>query len=472
VQELKSENNPATLLVLGAGPKGISIAAKHWVLKHLGYPVPKLVVIEKQAVTAHWSGDYGYTDGRRILGTPPHKDVGFPYAATCWDEAGANKAVNAAMLVLSWPAYLIEQYRYSDWVDRGRPGPTHQEWSKYLQWVAERIELPLQSAEVYHIGITPDGRRWQLSCKAPQGQEQKVSPPAEFQLEGDGLVITGPGTPLNLPGQPAQHPRILDGASFWSNLTKFSELPKVSSKGRPLSVGVIGTGETAAAIVVALTEVLHDQVLIEVVTSKGVIYARDESYQENHVFSDPDALWIDLAKRHKRAAHDSRLPHSLTHHFKWSNLTEADRREFLSRTDRGVFSMQAMQAVNLAENVSPLTGSARQVIAGDEQVIVELEYNGEVRKASYDYLVVAIGFNPRWFVELMDESLQTKLTPEVSPSVELENFIGYDLAVQAFQPKLHLPMLAGLAQGPGFPNLSCLGLLSDRILRSYTAHKE
>jgi hypothetical protein len=27
----------------------------------------------------------------------------------------------------------------------------------------------------------------------------------------------------------------------------------------------------------------------------------------------------------------------------------------------------------------------------------------------------------------------------------------------------------GLAQGPGFPNLSCLGLLSDRILRRYVA---
>jgi mycobactin lysine-N-oxygenase len=32
-------------------------------------------------------------------------------------------------------------------------------------------------------------------------------------------------------------------------------------------------------------------------------------------------------------------------------------------------------------------------------------------------------------------------------------------------PALHLPVLAGLAQGPGFPNLSCLGLLADRVLR-------
>ena len=36
-------------------------------------------------------------------------------------------------------------------------------------------------------------------------------------------------------------------------------------------------------------------------------------------------------------------------------------------------------------------------------------------------------------------------------------------------PKLFLPNLAGLTQGPGFPNLSCLGLLSDRVLGAHLA---
>jgi mycobactin lysine-N-oxygenase len=46
----------------------------------------------------------------------------------------------------------------------------------------------------------------------------------------------------------------------------------------------------------------------------------------------------------------------------------------------------------------------------------------------------------------------------------LQEAIGYDLAVTDVTPKLFLPNLAGLNQGPGFPNLSCLGLLSDRVL--------
>jgi mycobactin lysine-N-oxygenase len=46
----------------------------------------------------------------------------------------------------------------------------------------------------------------------------------------------------------------------------------------------------------------------------------------------------------------------------------------------------------------------------------------------------------------------------------LQEFIGDDLAIADVTPKLFLPGLSGLTQGPGFPNLSCLGLLSDRVL--------
>jgi len=49
----------------------------------------------------------------------------------------------------------------------------------------------------------------------------------------------------------------------------------------------------------------------------------------------------------------------------------------------------------------------------------------------------------------------------------LERAVGHDLAVAGLYPRLHLPVLAGVAQGPGFPNLSCLGLLADRVLGAY-----
>jgi mycobactin lysine-N-oxygenase len=67
-------------------------------------------------------------------------------------------------------------------------------------------------------------------------------------------------------------------------------------------------------------------------------------------------------------------------------------------------------------------------------------------------------------LDLLELGLGGPLTGE-----RLQEAIGYDLAVTDVAPKLFLPNLAGLTQGPGFPNLSCLGLLSDRVLGATSA---
>lgn len=78
-----------------------------------------------------------------------------------------------------------------------------------------------------------------------------------------------------------------------------------------------------------------------------------------------------------------------------------------------------------------------------------------------------LGRDPLWFtslfsqhtLDLLELGLGGPLTAD-----RLQEAIGYDLAVTDVTPKLFLPTLSGLTQGPGFPNLSCLGLLSDRVL--------
>ena len=86
-------------------------------------------------------------------------------------------------------------------------------------------------------------------------------------------------------------------------------------------------------------------------------------------------------------------------------------------------------------------------------------------------VVVAIGFRARWFEGLLGGEARRRLEGALA-GAELERRIEIDLSVAGLSPALHLPLVAGLAQGPGFPNLSCLGLLSDRILRRYVAVKE
>ena len=409
-----------TLAVLGAGPKGIAIAAKARALEAAGLGAPRVVLIDRGAVAGNWSGRQGYTSGVLPLGTPPEKDVGFPYADS-W--GAASPAITAAMADYTWQRHLIARGVYADWVDRGRMRPTHRQWSWYLREVAEKAQAEIIAAEV--VGLEADGERWQLTMESGEA------------IGADGVVVTGAGPPIRVSGQPERHPRVLDGRSYW--LHEHAIRTRVAQ-----NACVIGSGETAASIVISLVSKLPKHSTVDVLTSRGVLYSRGESYEENRLYSDPGD---------------------------WPGLAEAHRREFLVRTDRGVVSLQAEQILNQSRGFRALAGRAVAIQAGQRQVVVTMEYGDEREQVAYDLVVVAIGFEPHWFEGLLGAQARHRLG-EALAGTHLERRIEADLSVADLRPPLHLPVVAGLAQGPGFPNLSCLGLLSDRILRRYVAPPE
>jgi mycobactin lysine-N-oxygenase len=409
-----------TLAVVGAGPKGIAIAAKARALAAAGLGAPRVVLVDRGAVAGNWSGRQGYTSGLLPLGTPPEKDVGFPYADS-W--GAASPAVTAAMADYSWQRHLIAHGAYADWVDRGRLRPTHRQWSFYLREVAERAEAEIVAGEV--VGLDADGDQWRLALE-----------PGEA-IWADGVVFTGAGPPVGVAGQPRQHPRVLDGRSYWLR-------ERAPGKQVAQSVCVIGSGETAASIVISLLKNSNKRSTIDVLSSRGVLYSRGESYDENRLYSDPGD---------------------------WPRLAESHRREFLERTDRGVFSLQAEAILNQSRGFRTLAGRAAAIEASERQVVVTIDYGNERERVAYDLVVVAIGFEARWFEGLLGGEARRRLDSGLA-GARLERRIKLDLSVAGVDPPLHLPVVAGLAQGPGFPNLSCLGLLSDRILRRYVALEE
>jgi mycobactin lysine-N-oxygenase len=378
-----------------------------------------VVLIDPGPVAGNWTGHQGYTSGLLPLGTPPEKDIGFPYPGS-WGAASA--AVTAAMARFSWPQHLISKGVYGDWVDRGRLRPTHRQWSFYLRDVAARAQAEVVSAQVE--GMEAMGDQWRLGLSG--------DPSGRSELWADGVVFTGTGPPIRLPGQPLTHPRVTTGRAYWQHEPR---------PGHHLaqSICVIGSGETAASIVIDLLRRAHKRSTVDVVTSRGVLYTRGESYAENHFYSDPGD---------------------------WPALAETHRREFLDRTDRGVFSVQAEAVLNASRRFRTLAGRAAAIDVGGHQVVLTTEYGLEREKVAYDFVVVAIGFESRWFESLLGPAGRARLTTAVGGEL-LDNRIDVDLSVTGLTPALHLPMLAGLAQGPGFPNLSCLGLLSDRVLRRY-----
>src|SRR5438270_2981273 len=406
-----------TLAVIGAGPKGIAIAAKARALAAAGLDAPEVVLVDPGTVAGNWSGRQGYTSGLLPLGTPPEKDVGFPFADS-W--GAASSAVTAAMAEFGWQRHLIAHGDYADWVDRGRLRPTHRQWSAYLREVAERAEAEIVRGEVVGLEVDVDAGDWRLTVE-----------PGEA-VTADGVVITGSGPPIAVAGQPREHPRVLDGRSYWLRANAFEK--RVAE-----SVCVIGSGETAASIVINLLKKSHRRSTVDVLTSRGVPYSRGESYDENRFYSDPGD---------------------------WPRLAESHRREFLERTDRGVFSLQAEATLNQSRGFRSLAGRAAAIETGERQVVVTIEYGDERERVAYDLVVVAIGFQARWFEGLLGGEARRRLGRALAGAL-LERRIDVDLSVAGLSPRLHLPVLAGLAQGPGFPNLSCLGLMSDRILRRY-----
>jgi len=407
--------------VVGAGPKGIAIAAKARAIAAAGLPAPRVVLVDRGEVAGNWSGRQGYTSGLLPLGTPPEKDIGYPYAAS-WGDASAD--VVAAMAGYSWQRHLINHGVYGDWVDRGRMRPAHRQWSVYLREVAEAAGAEIVRGVVTGLEVA-DGGRWEIRLAAGTA------------IAADGVVITGAGPVITVPGQPSDHPRVLDGRSYWLAAHELNHE-------RALNVCVVGSGETAASVVIDLVRRCHKRSTIDVLTARGVLYSRGESYDENRLYSDPG---------------------------EWPRLAEAHRREFLQRTDRGVFSLQAEAALNQARGLRTLAGRAAGIEAREHDVVVTIAYGDELERVAYDAVVVAIGFDGRWFEALLGEDAGARYQDALGGG-ELERVIDVDLSVAGLAPPLHLPVMAGLAQGPGFPNLSCLGLLSDRILRRYVPVKD
>ena len=407
--------------MVGAGPKGIAIAAKARALAAAGLPAPRVMLVDRGEVAGNWSGRQGYTSGLLPLGTPPEKDIGYPYAAS-WGDASAD--VVAAMAGYSWQRHLINHGVYGDWVDRGRMRPAHRQWSVYLREVAEAAGAEIVCGVVTGLEVAGGGR-WEVRLAAGTA------------IAADGVVITGAGPVITVPGQPSDHPRVLDGRSYWLAAHELNHE-------RALNVCVVGSGETAASVVIDLVKRCHKRSTIDVLTARGVLYSRGESYDENRLYSDPG---------------------------EWPRLAEAHRREFLQRTDRGVFSLQAEAALNQARGLRTLAGRAAGIEAREHDVVVTIAYGDELERVAYDAVVVAIGFDGRWFEALLGEDAGARYQDALGGG-ELERVIDVDLSVAGLAPPLHLPVMAGLAQGPGFPNLSCLGLLSDRILRRYVPVKD
>jgi mycobactin lysine-N-oxygenase len=427
----------ADLLVVGAGAKAAGIAAKVHAINSLGLGPVTLTIVEGTEVAASWLGRNGMTSGEEPLAVTPIKDIGFPYRS--FDVFGERgEAVDELVMGFSWQRYMVARRRYARWIDAGSPSVRHRDYGEYLAWVLSRA-----TAGVSHV----HGRVAQVSLDAEGGSWLvEVEEPEQRSRHGAGaLVLTGPGIHRAFPHEPGIAPRVFHCDSRRS---EFARLPE----GRACDVAVVGGGESALSCVMFLRG-FRPQARFTIYTPMLPL-SRGGSFLENRVFSDPDEV-------------------------EWTALDQQTRRDFVKHSDRGVFDPPSLAAIAYDDRCRFVTGRVTDVgsARGGEAVRL-LHHSPEgTGRPEHDYVVNCTGFDLLAQLRtLFGDRVRTEIERRVGQLWDTpagtEVPIGRNLELRGMEPRLQIPGLAGLSQGPGFANLGALGLLSNRVLQPLMKERE
>jgi mycobactin lysine-N-oxygenase len=422
------------LIVVGAGAKAAAIAAKVHALNTVGLGPLTMTAIEASQPGASWTGRHGMTTGEEPLAISPVKDVGFPYESSrAFGEAGQE--VDCVTSELSWQRYLIGKGRYARWVNGGAPAIEHREYGEYLAWVLARASngAEVLRGRVTEVSLTDSEERWRVTVAGADG---------EAQLECRALVLTGPGSHRELPHDPEAEARLFHCDS------RRSELGRIPAE-RESRVAVIGGGESALSCLMFL-RAFRPLARLTVYTP-ALPMSRGESFLENRVFANPESVG-------------------------WESLDIAMRREFVKHCDRGVFDAQTLSAIALDDRYRFVIGRARFIAAAPRGVRLDYDSAAGALSDTYEYAINCTGFD-------LIARLRELFPPDVRDRVErragrvwseggqTELAMGRALELKGMQPRLHIPALAALSQGPGFANLGCLGLLANRVLEPLVAER-
>jgi len=422
----------ADLLIVGAGAKAAGIATKVHIINTLGLAQLSLKIVEATEMAASWKGLNGMTSGEEPLAVTPIKDVGFPYQSHVeFGEAG--EAIDAALSAFTWHQFMIGKRRYARWVDAGSPAVRHKDYGEYLTWVLSRATEGVAHVQGRVAGISLDeGReRWVVEVSEAGGSSRHTC---------GALVLTGPGIHRSFPHEPAVADRVFHCDS---KRDEFARIPE----DRACDVAIVGGGESALSATMFLRG-LRPRCRFTIYTPM-LPMSRGESFLENRVFSNPDVV-------------------------EWEALDQQTRRDFVKHSDRGVFDPPSLAAIAYDDRCRFVTGRVTDVgsAADGERVRLEYEAPGGATGSEHEYVANCTGFDllaqlRTMFGDEVREEIERRSGPLWDRPAGTEVPIGRHLELRGMQPRLHIPGLAGLGQGPGFANLGALGLLSNRVLQPF-----
>jgi mycobactin lysine-N-oxygenase len=359
----------------------------------------------------------------------PIKDVGFPYQS--FREFGeAGEAIDDQVMRFSWQRYMVARRRYARWIDAGSPSVRHRDYGEYLTWVLGRASEGIDHVEgrVARISLEA-GERWAVEVEEAGGGSRHVA---------RGLVLTGPGVHRAFPHEAGIESRVFHCDS---RREEFAQLPEESA----CDVAIVGGGESALSCMMFLRGFRpHSRFTVY---TPMLPMSRGESFLENRVFSNPDEV-------------------------EWTALDQTTRRDFVKHSDRGVFDPPSLAAIAYDDRCRFVTGRVTEVHAARGGAGVRLRHESPegVMGPEHDYVVNCTGFDllaqlRGLFPEGTREEIEARVGKLWDTPAGTEVPIGRHLELRGMEPRIQIPGLAGLSQGPGFANLGALGLLSNRVLQ-------
>ena len=425
-----SETGECDLLVVGAGAKGSAVAAKAHVLNSLGLGPVALTVVEAVGPAAAWRDGNGVTSSREILALSPAKDVGFPYqSARAFGDAGA--AIDRAILEFSWQRYLIEQGRYADWLDADTPPVQRRVYGAYFAWVLSKASAGVEvvRGRVARVALAPEGEHWLVDIAGSSGPQR---------IACGAFALTGQGVQRLIAHDVEVAPRVLDCES---GRTAIADVAVRDSS----DIAIVGGGESALSCL-EFVRGLRPDARVTVYTA-SLPMSRVESFLENRVFSRPDEI-------------------------DWYELSEAERRDFIVRSDRGVFGAERVAPFAFDERCRFVSGRVTRISSARAGRKARISYLAPAGAAEgeHDYVINCTGYD-------LLEQLRMLLTDDTKERIErvagplwsagrgpgaVE--VGRALEIAGMWPRLQVPGLAAVSQGPGFSTLGALGLIADRML--------
>ncbi|HET7590153.1 MAG TPA: SidA/IucD/PvdA family monooxygenase [Solirubrobacterales bacterium] len=431
---MSTAQGESDILVVGAGAKAAALAAKVHTINRLGLAEISMTVIEKTEPAASWLGRNGMTSGEEPLAVPPIKDVGFPYQSSRQFGARGDE-IDAALLPLTWQRFAMERHEYAAWVNSGSPSVRHRDYGTYLGWVLERASegVRIYGGRVTEVTLAEGGEGWRVEV-AERGRPE--DPECH---SGRNLVLTGPGVHRHFPHDPDVESRVFHCDS---RREEFARVPEAE----PAEIAIVGGGESALSALVFL-RAMRPAARLTVYTPTLPL-SRGESFLENRVFADPDNV-------------------------AWEHLDIETRRDFVKHADRGVFDQTVLGRIADDDHCGFVCGRALHVsLAGDgEGALLEFDSPSQgITSERYDFVVNCTGFDLlRQLRGLFPDAVRDEVEEQCGPlwdrSPQTEVPIGRGLELEGMRPRLHIPGLGGLRQGPGFANLGSLGLLANRVLQ-------